>query len=334
MYDDIIIASRQNSTALTNNSIHATVLSGDTYNQNNQIGFDFAYSLTGAAIASIVFDLSNDANAYFDTAGDGSTAPSIGSSTVGISSSDVTFDAPDDSSTLTVNFAQGSFSAGDSFWFGVDTDDLGSDTGADYGLERAQVTITYDDGTTESGVYQANADGTSSIYFGGNTLAGDAGNDVIIGNSNDEVLVGGSGDDQLLGGAGDDILITDGLDSVIDGGVGFDTVILNNGINLDFSDTNIESIANIEKIDMIDGDHAITNLTLSDVLDMTDSGNGNTLEITGDASDTLEVDTTGWTQQSAVDNGDNTTYNYTTGSDGSGDSISLTVDDEIITTGM
>jgi len=134
-YDDILIASRQNNTAVANNSVQATVLSGNTYNQNNQIGFNFANSLTGAAIASIVFDLSNDANAYFDTSGDGSTAPSMGSSTVGISSSDVTFDAPDGSSTLRVDFAQGSFSSGDSFWFGVDTDNLGSDTGADYGLE-------------------------------------------------------------------------------------------------------------------------------------------------------------------------------------------------------
>ncbi|MEA3331642.1 MAG: hypothetical protein U9Q29_08125 [Campylobacterota bacterium] len=58
------------------------------------------------------------------------------------------------------------------------------------------------------------------------------------------------------------------------------------------------------------------------------------LAIEGTDIDTLGVDTSGWTQQSVTDNGDNTTYNYTTGSDGSGDSISLTVDDEIITTGI
>ncbi len=118
----------------------------------------------------------------------------------------------------------------------------------------------------------------------------------------------------------------------LDGGDGFDTVILDTGINLNFDDATMQSLSNIEKIDMVDGDHAITNLSLSDVLDMTDPGN--TLEITGDDSDTLDINTSGWTQQSTVDNGDNTTYNYTTGSDGSGDSISLTVDDEIITTGM
>ncbi len=81
---------------------------------------------------------------------------------------------------------------------------------------------------------------------------------------------------------------------------------------------------------MTGGDHIINNLSLSDVLDMTDPGN--TLEITGDSSDTLSVDTVGWTQTSAVDNGTNTTYEYS--HDGSSDSISLTVDDEIITTGI
>ena len=69
-------------------------------------------------------------------------------------------------------------------------------------------------------------------------------------------------------------------------------------------------------------------LTLSDVLNMTETG---TLEVTGDISDTLNVDTSGWTPGTVTDNGDNThSYEYSSG----GDSITLTVDDQIDTTGM
>ncbi len=63
---------------------------------------------------------------------------------------------------------------------------------------------------------------------------------------------------------------------------------------------------------------------------MTDPGSE--LIITGGNDDTLDVNVDGWTQTSITDNGTNTTYEYS--QDGSSDSISITVDDEIITTGM
>ena len=102
--DDIIISARSNTTPIASNFIDATVRPGNTANQDNQIGFKFADSLAGLAIASITLDLraGTDGDAYFDTTGGGSTAPSIGADTSGIASGDVTFVAPDASPTLTI----------------------------------------------------------------------------------------------------------------------------------------------------------------------------------------------------------------------------------------
>ncbi|MEN4054163.1 Ig-like domain-containing protein, partial [Sulfurimonas sp. NWX79] len=332
-YDDIIIANRQNSNNAATHIVLATVLSGSTYNQDNQIGFEFQRSFNGSAINSITFTLPQG---YFDTSGSGSTAPSIGASTVGIDSSDVTFDAPDGSQTLTVNFAQNSFSEGDAFWFGVDTDYISGsagDTGEDFGLQGVNVTINYSDGTSQTGTYQANADGTSSLLLDdGNSLIGDAGDDTLIGNENSELLDGGAGDDMISAGGGDDMIVYDIHDSLLDGGSGNDTLILNANDSIDFGniDTLNNTIMNIEKIDLSQGDHILDNLSLDDVLDMTDTNN--TLEITGDAADQVNVDTTGWTQESAVDDGTSTTYTYS--NDATSDSITLIVDDNIQNTGL
>ncbi|WP_457747610.1 beta strand repeat-containing protein, partial [Sulfurimonas sp.] len=332
-YDDILIASRTNNNTSANNVVEAVVLSGNTYNQNNQIGFNYLASANATAIASITLDISNDPNAYFDTTGAGSTAPSMGASTVGIASSDVTYDAPDGSNTLTVNFAQGSFTQGDAFWFGVDTDRLGNDTGADYGLEGARVTITYEDGTSFGGVYVTNTDGSSSlVLMDGNVLYGNNGDDVLVGNANNELLIGGSGDDVLLGGAGDDKLVYDAQDSIINGGDGTDTLVLTGSDSIDFAqlDSLNNPISNIETIDLTNGDHLLANISLEDVLDITDANN--TLEITGDSADTLSftIDTNVWSNTATTSNGGSTTYTYSNGSD----SITLTVDDQINTTGL
>ncbi|PUB88826.1 MAG: hypothetical protein DBP01_11325, partial [gamma proteobacterium symbiont of Ctena orbiculata] len=55
--------------------------------------------------------------------------------------------------------------------------------------------------------------------------------------------------------------------------------------NLDFS--NVNTIRNMEQIDLTSGDHAITNLSSADVVDMTDEDN--LLKILGDTSDSVEL---------------------------------------------
>jgi len=130
-------------------------------------------------------------------------------------------------------------------------------------------------------------------------------------------------------GTGNDTILTDG-NFAIDTGTGEDTIVLTSGASLDFS-----LLDNIETIDLTDnGDHTVSGLSLDDILSMTDADN--LLSITGDSGDNVStIDTTGWTQDAAnvgnESNGDATsTYEYSKGSD----SVTLTVDDQIDSTGM
>ncbi len=196
------------------NIVDARVRSGDTFGQTNQIGFTYTAAVAGLSIISITMDLQagGDNNAVFDTSGGGSSGPDIGVDTSGIPLSDVTFDAPDHSPTLTVNFTPGAFSQGDAFWFGVDTDLLGNNNGGAFGSAGVGVTINFSDGSSVSGTYADNGDGTSSVQMEyGSIIDGGAGDDVLIGNDGSEMLIGGEGNDTLIGGGGDDTL-TGGAD--------------------------------------------------------------------------------------------------------------------------
>lgn len=133
-----------------------------------------------------------------------------------------------------------------------------------------------------------------------------------------------------IGGSGDETVVYESGD-MVDGGVGYDTITVSTDASLDNLD--FAKLDNIEEIDMSNsGMNAINNLSLNDVLDMTDTDN--TLVIKGDDGvDTVNsVDTTGWTQSAKTDDGTNTTYEYT--NDTTSDSITLIVEDQIDNTGM
>ena len=149
----------------------------------------------------------------------------------------------------------------------------------------------------------------------------------IYGTAGDDTIVGTDANEAIFAGAGNDTITTSLGNDTIDGGDGFDTVIVADGTTLDFG-----LLDNIEQIDLSNGvNDILSNLSLDDVLDMTDGNNE--LIITGDAGDDVTaVDTTGWTAVSESSNAGTTTYEYS--KDGSGDSITLTVDDQIDSTGM
>lgn len=71
-----------------------------------------------------------------------------------------------------------------------------------------------------------------SLYldFAGNTgdvtLQGGGKGDILIGGGGNDVLVGGGGADDLRGGDGDDTLTVNGYDARVDGGAGFDTLLI------------------------------------------------------------------------------------------------------------
>ncbi|MES9994162.1 MAG: Ig-like domain-containing protein [Candidatus Thiodiazotropha sp.] len=152
-------------------------------------------------------------------------------------------------------------------------------------------------------------------------LAGYEGNDSLDGRGGDDLLDGGAGSDDLSGGRGNDTLIFDSADSSISGDAGFDTLIAPDNDDLDFS--SISSISNIERIDLTVGDHDILNLSVDDVLTMTD--NDNLLEILGDNSDSVAL-TNDWHAS-----GNTVTQNGHTFSEylNADDSVTLLIEDQV-----
>jgi len=156
----------------------------------------------------------------------------------------------------------------------------------------------------------------------------------IDGTDNNEILIGTVGEvDRLNGGGGDDEIIVDTTD-IVDGGEGFDTVHIDTAITLDATTTlDFSKLDNVEKINLSTNSNSdtITNLTLDDVLNITDSNNE--LIITGDSGDAISnIDTTGWNSVSEThdDIAGTKSYEYSNGFD----SITLTIDEQIDTTGM
>jgi hypothetical protein len=129
------------------------------------------------------------------------------------------------------------------------------------------------------------------------TTLGGSGSTTITGTINDDYIDGRGGNDSINGGAGNDTLVFDASDTKIDGGTGTDTLILSSTTtSIDFTalTTANDPIKNIEIIDLGHGGsadaHQLTNLSLQDVIDMTDTNK--TLTIMGDAADKVTVDST------------------------------------------
>ncbi|MFH0709591.1 MAG: Ig-like domain-containing protein, partial [Pseudomonadota bacterium] len=162
----------------------------------------------------------------------------------------------------------------DALYGGADADSLSGDAGDDL----------LDGGTGDDIVKGG---------IGNDALYGGAGNDRLEGDSGNDILNGGAGADVLMGGDGEDILTFDASDTLIDGGKGFDTLLMPFGGNIDFNllNTANNTIKNMEVIDLsANGSHSLTNISLQDVIDMTD-GNKD-LYILGDVGDTVTVDST------------------------------------------
>jgi hypothetical protein len=109
--------------------------------------------------------------------------------------------------------------------------------------------------------------------------------------------------------------------NLLDGGDGIDTLLVSGDRDLDFS--GIDNIRNMERIDLTTGNHDITNLSVADVLNMTD--NDNLLEILGDGSDSVEL-TNDWhaTGNTCTHNG----HTFTEFLNGD-DSVTLLIEDQV-----
>ena len=135
-------------------------------------------------------------------------------------------------------------------------------------------------GTAENDIVDASGQSVAVNYKGG------AGDDVLIGGSGNDFLDGGTGANTLKGGAGNDKIVFSAYNLLMDGGDGIDTLLVDTSI--DFSGFDSSVIDNMEVIDMTgNGAQSLTNLTTSDVIDMTDSNN--TLFINGDNTDNVSL---------------------------------------------
>ncbi|UYK79254.1 Ig-like domain-containing protein [Xanthomonas sacchari] len=160
----------------------------------------------------------------------------------------------------------------------VATDTLGNDS-ARYGISLSGSGVALSIGTIS-------VNGTGGIDI----LSGADGSSerIVAGDGSDLIFNIGSGDQVLAGNGDDTIQITATNFTSIDGGAGFDTVLFANGIDLDYNAAGVGTLSNIERIDLGKGDSGSTlTLTASEVLAITDGND--TLQITGDSADVLNV---------------------------------------------
>ncbi|WP_110686614.1 type I secretion C-terminal target domain-containing protein [Salinicola aestuarinus] len=135
-------------------------------------------------------------------------------------------------------------------------------------------------------LYAYAGDDTLNGGDGADLLRGGAGNDTLNGGTGNDLLIDGNGADTFNAGAGDDLIVTQGDGfTAIDGGEGFDTLLLDGGIDLD---GDVGEIAGIQRLDLGRGDGS-SSVTFSeeDILEMTDADNE--LQVTGDELDTLNI---------------------------------------------
>ncbi|EJQ7923771.1 BapA prefix-like domain-containing protein [Pseudomonas aeruginosa] len=138
-----------------------------------------------------------------------------------------------------------------------------------------------------------------SLNIGQIDVNGTSGDDVLSGaNGSSEHINGGDGSDLIFNvGTGDHVVAGNGNDTIqitatdfvsIDGGAGFDTLVLANGIDLDYNAVGVGTLSNLERIDLGKGDSgSVLTLTAAEVDAITDANN--TLQITGENKDTLNV---------------------------------------------
>jgi len=220
--------------------------------------------------------------------------------------------------------------------------DLASGVTLDTAAGKDSVSIAHD---IKSGATLSTGTGDDTIHVGHDII------DAIVntGTGNDTLNVDNQiqGTTQINMGAGDDTLNIKvdsniGTGGIIDMGAGNDTLSFHGSLNLDFSNANIAKITNLETIDLTSGDHTLSNLSLNDVLHMTDTNNILTIRGDGNGDATItagednvsSVDTTGWTVHagSGVSDGTFTTYSYD--SNTSTDSITLKIEDQIDNSGL
>ncbi|MDT8404183.1 Ig-like domain-containing protein [Sulfuriflexus sp.] len=303
---DLVIGRTSPGAPLGTAVVNGTVAPGNTFipQSPGQLAFNYLSGVAGVTVASITINLraGSDGNAVFDMDGlSGGGGPAL-VTTTGLNATDITF-SPDvngnNSSTLTVSFADGSFGVGSGFTFNVDTDSLNAggtitgDDGAAYSDSGVTFTVDYSDGSTETVTYVSDgADGSTAATSTaitdviGVVVDGGDGDDIILGTVADDTLDGGTGDDRLEGKEGDDILSGGSGNNILTGGLGNDIIVDDSAshskIVFNFADVG-SGVDTVYGFDNITG--GLSAGTEGDALDISDILTSAGYSGAGDASD-------------------------------------------------
>ncbi|WP_339673364.1 tandem-95 repeat protein, partial [Dasania marina] len=201
--------------------------SSNVYTDNGAFTLAVGSINSGLSVASIMIRLT-DGN--WDPTGGGSFGPEIEpGSENGVTVSDTDFSFNGSETEMTITFADGDFTTGDSFSFGIDFDNVGSGNGNEAGRlgGNAQLVVTLSDGSVETVAVTGSGNTAQAIANVGGALVidGGEGNDTLNGSALDELLVGGDGNDIINAGDGTDVLVGGQGDDILDGGAGTDRLV-------------------------------------------------------------------------------------------------------------
>lgn len=125
---------------------------------------------------------------------------------------------------------------------------------------------------------------TLDALGGNDTVDGRGGDDWLIGGDGDDVLIGGQGRDAFIGGVGDDTLVMDWEDGILDGGDGYDAVVINANSDGFFA---FGDKSGIEKV-VVSNDAGIGQVYAFVSTDVTlEGGEGSQMLIGGSGNDTI-----------------------------------------------
>ena len=184
---------------------------------------------------------------------------------------------------------------------------------------------------------------------GPDIITGEEGEDTISGEEHDDYLVGGEGADEISGGTGADIIVDTSAEraDTIHGGEGFDTFRFTEGTDTNSlaltsvgatTPSDPLTISHIELLDMDDSNGDTLTLDRDRVIALGDDNDIDTVPVVpgsdtggyanqidiyvnGDSNDTVNLETTGWTDSgSTIDVGADT-YNVYVNTDGATEAI-------------
>jgi Ca2+-binding RTX toxin-like protein len=131
----------------------------------------------------------------------------------------------------------------------------------------------------------------TDTFVGLENVGGGQANDTIIGDDNANIIFGDAGADSIFANGGDDRIIFDADDAVVDGGTGFDSLVLFASNTMDLTAVNLTNYSGIEAIDLTAPGSNQLIIDGASLVDLVGSGS---LVVVGDSDDAIEAGS-GWT---------------------------------------